>query len=105
MRAVHILRSLRFTEMELLHEIVGVKRLGGVRLQVTFDNRRSGVLDCTPYLAHPYWRKLNDPEFFAKVQAVDGMLYWDDDVDMGEDDVWDTIEEQGGFSKVKKRRV
>ena len=91
--------------MELLHEIVNVKRLDGVKLQVTFDNRRSGVLDCTPYLSHPYWRKLNNPEFFAKVQAVDGMLYWDDDVDMGEDDVWDTIEEQGGFGKVKKRRV
>lgn len=51
------------------------------------------------------WGQLvNDPEFFAKVQAVDGMLYWDDDVDMGEDDVWDAIEEQGGFSKVKKSR-
>ena len=91
--------------MELLHEIVGVTRLDGVRLQVTFDNRLSGVLDCTPYLSHPHCRKLNDPEFFAKVQTVDGMLYRDDDVDTGEDDVWDMIEEQGGFCKVKKRRV
>lgn len=83
--------------MELLHEIVDVRHLNGVKLLVTFDNECSGVLDCTPYLAHPYWRKLNDPEYFAKVKAVDGMLYWDDDVDMGEDDVWDTISDQGGF--------
>ena len=83
--------------MEILHEITEVSKLDGVKLCVTFDNGRRGVLDCTPYLSHPYWRKLNDQRFFAKVKAVDGMLYWDDDVDMGEDDVWDTITEQNGF--------
>ena len=88
-------------DMETLHEIVSVKKLGGVKLLVRFDNNREGVLDCTPYLSHPYWARLNDQRFFAKVKAVDGMLYWNDDVDMGEDDVWDTIKEQKGFVRAK----
>lgn len=37
----------------------------------------------------------------AVFEAVDGMLYWNDDVDMGEDDVWDTIKEQKGFIRAK----
>ena len=83
--------------MELLNEITEVKKLGGVRLLVSFDNGQSGVLDCTPYLTHPYWKKLNDPTYFAKVRADMGMLVWDDDVDIGEDDAWETIKEQSGF--------
>ena len=84
--------------METLNEIISVKALDNTRLQVAFDNGKEGVLDCVDYLAHPYWRKLNDPAFFSLVKVENGMLSWPGDVDMGEDDVYDAIGVQGGFA-------
>ena len=77
--------------MEELHDIVAVKVLDDSHLDVRFDNGKQGVFDCRPYFSRPYWRRLADPEFFRTVRVEYGTVMWGDDIDMGEDDIYDQM--------------
>ena len=75
--------------MELLHDIVAAKPLDGYKVDVEFDTGERGVFDCARYLDKPYWKKLNDKEFFRKVFVDYGTLVWPDEIDIGPEDVWE----------------
>lgn len=75
--------------MDVLHGIVAAKPLEGYQIRVTFDTGECGVLDCTRYLTHPYWSRLNDKAFFDMVRVDYGTLVWPDDIDIGPEDVWE----------------
>ena len=75
--------------METLHDIVAAKPLEDYKVDVTFDTGERGVFDCTRYLDKPYWKKLNDKEFFRKVCVGYGTLVWPDEVDIGPEDIWE----------------
>ena len=74
--------------MEQLHDITAVKPVSDHELIVSFDNGETGVFDCMPYFDHPYWKRLSDPAFFRLVRAEYGTLVWPDDIDIGQEDVW-----------------
>lgn len=75
--------------MEVIHDIVSVKPLDGYKLDVEFDNGEKGVLDCTRYLGKPYWKRLNDPEFFKQAFVGYGTVVWPGEVDIGPEDIWE----------------
>ena len=41
------------------------------------------------YLDKPYWKKLNDMDFFRQVFVGYGTLVWPDEIDIGPEDVWE----------------
>jgi hypothetical protein len=54
-------------------------------LELTFDDGKSGVLDCKPIIAKGgVFARLRDPEVFkrAKVSEELGVVTWDDEVDI-----------------------
>ena len=75
--------------MDILHDITNAKTLPGYKVHVVFDTGESGVFDCSPYLSHPYWKRLSDPAFFQLVRAEYGTLVWPDDIDIDSEDVWE----------------
>lgn len=75
--------------MDILHNITNAKPLPGYKVHVVFDTGESGVFDCSPYLSHPYWKRLSDPAFFQLVRAEYGTLVWPDDIDIDSEDVWE----------------
>jgi len=75
--------------MEELHDIVKASPLEGYKIAVVFDNGEHGVFDCSRYLNRPYWRRLNDMAFFRQVRVDYGTLVWTDDIDVGQEDVWE----------------
>jgi hypothetical protein len=40
-------------------------------------------------LDKPYWKRLNDKDFFRQVFVGYGTLVWPDEVDIGPEDVWE----------------
>lgn len=75
--------------MEELHDIVKARPLEGYKIAVEFDNGERGVFDCSRYLDRPYWRPLKDKMFFRQVRVDYGTLVWPDDIDVGQEDVWE----------------
>ncbi len=69
----------------MYHDVVSVKCLDEFRLELTFDDGKSGVLDCKPIIAKGgVFAKLRDPEVFrgAKVNEELGVVTWGDEVDI-----------------------
>jgi hypothetical protein len=69
----------------MYHDVTGVKCLDDFRLELTFDDGRSGVVDCKPIIAKGgVFDRLRDPEVFkrAKVHEELGVIAWDDEIDI-----------------------
>ena len=69
----------------MYHDVIKVKCLDDFRLELTFDDGKSGVLDCRPIIAKGgVFSRLRDPEVFrrAKVNEELGIVAWDDEVDI-----------------------
>jgi len=77
--------------MEELHDIVEAKAVDDTCLDVRFDDGKRGIFDCRPYSSLPYWKRLADPKFFRTVRVEYGTVMWGDDIDIGEDDIYDQM--------------
>ncbi|MBM4027781.1 MAG: DUF2442 domain-containing protein [Planctomycetes bacterium] len=69
----------------MFHDLVRVRGLDDFQLKLTFDDGRSGVVDCKPLIARGgVFAKLRDPAVFrrAKVNEELGVVTWDDEVDI-----------------------
>ncbi|MBP7052728.1 MAG: DUF2442 domain-containing protein [Phycisphaerae bacterium] len=69
----------------MYHDVVKVKCLDGFRLELMFEDGKSGILDCRPIIAKGgVFSRLRDPEVFrrAKVNEELGVVTWDDEVDI-----------------------
>ena len=75
--------------MNMLHDIVAAKPLDGYKVDVEFDTGERGIFDCARYLDKPYWKKLNDIDFFRMVRVGHGTLVWPEEIDIGPEDVWE----------------
>jgi hypothetical protein len=69
----------------MYHDVVSVKCLDEFRLELVFDDGKSGILDCKPIIARGgVFARLDDPEVFktAKVHEELGVVTWDGEVDI-----------------------
>jgi len=69
----------------MYHDVISVKCLDDFRLELTFDDGKSGILDCKPIIAKGgVFSRLRNPEVFgrAKVNEELGVVTWDDEVDI-----------------------
>ena len=75
----------------MYHDVTEVLILDDYKLQLTFDDGKSGVLDCKPFIEKGgVFSKLRDPEFFKSVQINSelGVLTWDDEIDIAPETVY-----------------
>lgn len=66
-------------------DVVRVRCLDEFRLEVTFDDVKSGILDCRPIIVKGgVFARLRDSEVFrrAKVNEELGIVTWGDEVDI-----------------------
>ena len=69
----------------MYRDVVDVKCCDDFTLQLTFEDGKSGVLDCKPIIAKGgVFSKLRDPKVFrrATVNRELGVVTWDDEVDI-----------------------
>ena len=75
----------------MYHDVTEMRIMDGYKLQLTFDDGKSGVLDCKPFIDKGgVFSKLSDPEFFKNVQINSelGVLTWDDEIDIAPETVY-----------------
>ncbi|MBN2019884.1 MAG: DUF2442 domain-containing protein [Sedimentisphaerales bacterium] len=69
----------------MYHDVVKLKCLDDFRLELTFDNGKSGILDCKPIIAKGgVFSKLQNPQVFKNVHINKelGVVTWDEDIDI-----------------------
>ena len=62
-----------------------VKYKSPYRLEVVFSNNELRHFDLQPYLIYPVYSKLKDEAYCNKVKVKDGIVVWDEEVDMDPD--------------------
>jgi hypothetical protein len=75
----------------MYHDVTEMRILDGYKLQLTFDNGKSGVLDCKPFIDKGgVFSKLLDPKFFKSVEINKelGVLSWGDEIDIAPETVY-----------------
>jgi len=78
----------------MYHDVTEVLILDDYKLQLTFDDGKSGVLDCKPFIDKGgVFSKLRDPEFFKSVRINSelGVLTWDDEIDIAPETVYSIV--------------
>lgn len=69
----------------MIHDVVSAVYKGGYRIEVTFDDGKSGVVDFSRYLARGgVFERFRDIEFFRRfrVNPELGVLTWDNEIDV-----------------------
>ena len=69
----------------MYHDVVNARCLDDFRLELVFDDGKSGVLDCKPIIAKGgVFARLRDPAVFERVRVNRelGVVTWDDEVDI-----------------------
>lgn len=67
---------------------IAVQSLENYELLVTFQNGEKKIFDMKPMLSLPLYSSLKNPAFFSTVKA-DGMcIYWNEDIDLCPDRVY-----------------
>jgi hypothetical protein len=63
-------------------DVIHVQALPDYKLYVELKNRRVGIFDVAPYLAHGVFKELKDPRYFAQVGIQYGAITWPHDQDI-----------------------
>ena len=75
----------------MYHDITDIQILDNYKLHLTFDDGKSGILDCKPFIDKGgIFSKLRDPEFFKRVRIHNklGVLTWDNEIDIAPETVY-----------------
>lgn len=70
---------------EMYHDAVHVKSLNNFRLEITFDDGKSGILDCKPIIEKGgVFSALRDPNIFKKatIHKELGVITWNNEIDI-----------------------
>jgi len=75
----------------MYHDITDIQILDNYELRLTFDDGKSGVLDCKPFIEKGgVFSKLRDPALFKRVHIHHelGVLTWDNEIDIAPETVY-----------------
>jgi hypothetical protein len=75
----------------MYHDVVNIKCLDDFRLELTFDDGTSGVLDCNPFIEKGgVFSILRDPDVFKKAEIHKelGVITWNDEIDIAPETVY-----------------
>jgi hypothetical protein len=67
---------------------LNVKYIGGHQLLVTFRNNEQRQFDLNDYLNYPVYHPLKDESFCSQVKVVDGVVQWNEDIDIDPDTLY-----------------
>jgi hypothetical protein len=69
----------------MYHDVVYIKCLDNFRLELTFDDGKSGILDCKPIINKGgVFSVLADPDIFKKaaIHKELGVISWNNEIDI-----------------------
>ncbi|MCH7917986.1 MAG: DUF2442 domain-containing protein [Planctomycetes bacterium] len=75
----------------MYHDIVDLRCLDDFKLKLTFDDGKTGILDCKPFIAKGgVFARLRDPKVFSKARINPdlGVVSWEDEIDIAPETVY-----------------
>lgn len=80
----------RFRDKDIIPRVISVQTVNDTELLIRFDNKVEKGYDVAPLFAKPPFHRLIDPAFFKAVSADAGGygIYWDEEVDLSEYELW-----------------
>lgn len=69
----------------MYHDVVNIKCLDDFELELTFDDGKSGILDCKPFIEKGgVFSALRDPNVFsqAEIHKELGVITWNNEIDI-----------------------
>ena len=69
----------------MYHDVLKIKYLNNYRLELTFDDGKSGILDCKPIIEKGgVFSALRDPNVFKKatINRELGVITWNNEIDI-----------------------
>ncbi len=75
----------------MYHDVIDVQCLDDFKLKLTFDDGKSGILDCKPLIAKGgVFAELNDVAIFKQVEINRelGVVTWKDTIDIAPETVY-----------------
>jgi hypothetical protein len=69
----------------MIHDVVSAVHKGGYKIEVTFDDGKSGVVDLSPYIERGgIFERLRDQDFFRNFEVNEelGVLTWNGEIDI-----------------------
>lgn len=78
-----------------MHEVIDAKFLGEYRIFFTFDNLKSGEIDCEQFLTGRVFEPLKNQKFFQRfrVDADLGTIVWENGADISPDALYSCLEQ------------
>lgn len=73
-----------------MKEIIKAEPLENYELLLTFEDGEKKVKDMKPYLEKGVFKKLQNIEVFKNVKIKYGTVYWDEDIDICADSLYET---------------
>ncbi len=67
--------------------VTEVKALEHLSLEISLSNGRTGIFNVQPYLISPFFKELEDPEYFKRVAISFGGIGWPNGQDLGPDTI------------------
>ncbi len=65
--------------------IISVNPQADYKLLLQFNNGETGLFDMRPYLNYPVYKRLCNPSFFIKAFIQNGIVLWDENLDLDPD--------------------
>ena len=69
----------------MYHDVIKIKCLENYELELTFDDGKSGILDCRPFIEKGgVFSALRDPKLFdtVRIHKELGVITWDNEIDI-----------------------
>ena len=64
---------------------INIKYKSPYKFIITFDNREKRIFDIQPYLHYPVYEALQNESFCSKAKIQDGLVVWNEDIDIDTD--------------------
>lgn len=75
----------------MYHDVVHIKCLRDFNIEVTFDDGKTGILDCKPIIEKGgVFSALRDPDVFGKAEIHKelGVITWNNEIDIAPETVY-----------------
>ena len=82
-----------------IHLVKKINYIDGYKISITFNDRKTKIVDIEPYLKRGVFLPLKDPKFFNRVKVLGNTLVWPNEADFCPD----VLYEIGVEERVKKK--
>lgn len=92
----------------MMHWVKKINYVDGYKISLTFNDKKTKIVDVEPYLDKGIFLDLRDPKYFKRVKVVDDTIVWPNDADFCPDVLYQIgKEEKESLKKIhhKQRRT